>query len=94
MGEVRTGIRVSAEGLGITVKTIITYLVLLYDSSISRRSGELALMAFALGQLAYSATVFTVYALQMPEANLLPSRLPEYYQKSPKSVLHHCDYFR
>ncbi|KIK74585.1 hypothetical protein PAXRUDRAFT_19721 [Paxillus rubicundulus Ve08.2h10] len=84
MGEVRTGIRVSAEGLGITVKTIITYLVLLYDSSVSQRSGELALMAFALGQLAYSAIVFTVYTLQMPEANLWPSSLPDLRQKSPK----------
>ncbi|KAF9228617.1 Rft-1-domain-containing protein [Gyrodon lividus] len=84
MGEVRTGIRVSAEGLGISIKTIITYLVLLYDSSLSRRSGELALMAFALGQFAYSVVVFAVYTLQMPESSLLPSRLSERHQAASK----------
>ena len=76
MGEVRTDVRVRAEGLGIIIKTITTYLILLYDSK-SRNSGELALMAFALGQLAYSATVFWVYKLRFPETSLWLTSLPE-----------------
>ena len=76
MGEVRTDVRVRAEGLGIIVKTITTYLTLLYDSKY-RQPGELALMAFALGQLAYSATVFGVYKSQFPESSLSPVSLPE-----------------
>ncbi|KAF5376097.1 hypothetical protein D9615_007755 [Tricholomella constricta] len=60
MAELRTGMRVRAEGLGITVKTVVTFLVLLYDL---RRGGEgaLALIAFAGGQLAYGAAVLATY---------------------------------
>ncbi|KAG8217356.1 Rft protein-domain-containing protein [Butyriboletus roseoflavus] len=76
MGEVRTDVRVRAEGLGIIIKTITTYLILLYDSN-SRHPSELALMAFALGQLAYSATVFWVYKSQFPELSLWPTSLPK-----------------
>lgn len=84
MGEVRTDVRVRAEGLGIIVKTITTYLILLYDNN-SRRSGELALMAFALGQLAHSATVFWVYKSRFPQSSLWPTSLPE-QQRTSKSV--------
>lgn len=84
MGEVRTDVRVRAEGLGIIFKTITTYLILLYDSN-SGHSGELALMAFALGQLAYSAIVFGVYKSQFPESSLWPTSLPKQQQTS-KSV--------
>lgn len=86
MGEVRTDVRVRAEGLGIIVKTITTYLILLYDSN-SRHSGELALMAFALGQLAYSAAVFWVYKSQFPESSLWPTSLAKQQQTS-KSAPH------
>jgi oligosaccharide translocation protein RFT1 len=60
MGEVLTGVRVRAEGVGITSKTVTTCLVLLYDS---RRThpGEFALLAFAAGQLAYGVFLFATY---------------------------------
>lgn len=75
MGEVRTGARVRAEGLGITCKTLVTYLVLLYDST-RPESGEFALVAFALGQLAYSVVVFFSYVYQMGYPAFWPTRLP------------------
>jgi oligosaccharide translocation protein RFT1 len=61
MAELRTRIRVRAEGLGITSKTVVTFLVLLYDSKREGRQGELALLAFAGGQLAYAFFVFITY---------------------------------
>ncbi|KAF8558427.1 Rft-1-domain-containing protein [Imleria badia] len=85
MGEVRTDVRVRAEGLGIIVKTITTYLILLYDNK-SGYSGELALMAFALGQLAYSAAVFWVYKSRFPDSNLWPTSLPEQQRTSKKHL--------
>ncbi|KAF8136134.1 Rft protein-domain-containing protein [Boletus edulis] len=84
MGEVRTDARVKAEGLGIIVKTITTYLILLYDDN-RRHLGELALIAFALGQLAYSATVFWTYKPQFPESSLWPISLPEQHQTPKKN---------
>ncbi|KIJ69625.1 hypothetical protein HYDPIDRAFT_124274 [Hydnomerulius pinastri MD-312] len=84
MGEVRTGIRVRAEGLGISAKTILTYLILLFDSNFRQRPGELALVAFAFGQLAYSQVVLIVYTLQMPGSRLWPSRLPQQRSKPLK----------
>jgi oligosaccharide translocation protein RFT1 len=74
MGEVRTGVRVRAEGLGITCKTLVAYLVLLYDST-RPDSGEFALVAFALGQLAYSSVVFFSYVYQMGYPTFWPTRL-------------------
>ncbi|KAG2061339.1 Rft-1-domain-containing protein [Suillus hirtellus] len=74
MGEVRTGVRVRAEGLGITCKTLVTYLVLLYDST-RPDSGEFALVAFALGQFAYSSVVFVSYVYQMGYPTFWPTRL-------------------
>ncbi|KAH7905716.1 Rft protein-domain-containing protein [Hygrophoropsis aurantiaca] len=61
IGEHRTGIRVRAEGLGIAVKSVITYFILLYDSKQGLSTGRYALQAFALGQLAYSLLVFATY---------------------------------
>ncbi|KAG2148939.1 hypothetical protein DEU56DRAFT_86752 [Suillus clintonianus] len=75
MGEVRTGARVRAEGLGITCKTLVTYLVLLYDST-RPEFWEFALVAFALGQLAYSVVVFFSYVYQMGYPAFWPTRLP------------------
>ncbi|KAK7033588.1 Oligosaccharide translocation protein rft1 [Paramarasmius palmivorus] len=56
MKELKTHIRVRAEGTGITFKTIVTFLVLFYDGG-----GDLALLGFAFGQLAYGTTVFLIY---------------------------------
>ncbi|KAH7927704.1 Rft-1-domain-containing protein [Leucogyrophana mollusca] len=75
MGEVRTHIRVRAEGLGITCKTIITYVALLYDSKQGHYAGTHALEAFALGQLTYSTVVFAVYVIHFGWPSLWPKRL-------------------
>ncbi|KAG6853215.1 hypothetical protein C0991_006118 [Blastosporella zonata] len=60
MAELRTGVRVRAEGLGITAKTVVTFLVLVYDLRTGGEGG-LALIAFAAGQLVYGATVLATY---------------------------------
>ncbi|KAF8797724.1 RTF domain-containing protein [Phlegmacium glaucopus] len=60
MADLKTGIRVRAEGLGITSKSLTTFLLLVYNTS--RAKGEdLALIAFAAGQLMYSMVMFLVY---------------------------------
>ena len=61
MGEALTGIRVRAEGVAITSKTATTCFVLLYDSRMSGHSGELGLVAFAAGQLAYGVFLCATY---------------------------------
>ncbi|KIM90067.1 hypothetical protein PILCRDRAFT_2299 [Piloderma croceum F 1598] len=61
MGEVLTGVRVKAEGVAITSKTATTCFVLLYDSRMSAHSGELGLVAFAAGQLAYGVFLCAMY---------------------------------
>ncbi len=48
-----------AEGLGVTGKTVVTFLVLYYDSK-QGANGDLVLLAFALGQL-YSVCVLLKY---------------------------------
>ncbi|KAG7097422.1 hypothetical protein E1B28_004768 [Marasmius oreades] len=60
MVALKTHIRVRAEGAGITLKAIVTFIVLLYDYT--NRTGDLALLSFALGQLAYGMCVFVIYA--------------------------------
>ncbi|RDB21551.1 Oligosaccharide translocation protein RFT1 [Hypsizygus marmoreus] len=79
MAELRTGVRVKAEGLGITVKTIVTFLVLLYDM----RSGghTLALLAFAAGQLAYGAAVLFIYVAYYGVQSTWPKRPPQTQDK-------------
>ncbi|KAF7359236.1 Oligosaccharide translocation protein RFT1 [Mycena sanguinolenta] len=72
MAEMKTHIRVRAEGMGITAKTLITYLVLLYDSK-TKLDGDLALIAFALGQLAYSLILLLVYLSHYGFPALLPA---------------------
>lgn len=57
MAELKTGVRVRAEGLGITSKSLTTFLLLFYNT----RRDDLALVAFAAGQLMYSVTMFFVY---------------------------------
>ncbi|KAJ8087062.1 Oligosaccharide translocation protein rft1 [Marasmius tenuissimus] len=61
MAELKTHIRVRAEGAGITLKTIVTFIVLFYDYT-TQSKRDLALLSFALGQLAYGACVFAIYA--------------------------------
>ena len=59
MSRLLTGIRVRAEGLSITSKSVVTFLVLLLDARSGQ--GNLALLAFAIGQLAYATTLFLAY---------------------------------
>lgn len=61
MVQLKTNIRVKAEGVGITAKSMVTFLVLLYDIRKADGQGELALLAFTLGQLAYSFACWVVY---------------------------------
>ncbi|ESK86237.1 oligosaccharide translocation protein rft1 [Moniliophthora roreri MCA 2997] len=56
MTELKTHVRVRAEGIGITMKAIVTFLILFCD-----QGGDLALLAFAFGQLAYGTTVLLLY---------------------------------
>ncbi|KAJ7590923.1 Rft-1-domain-containing protein [Mycena floridula] len=55
-----THVRVRAEGLGVMVKTVVTFLVLLYDTR-SHTETSLALLSFAAGQLTYATTVLGMY---------------------------------
>lgn len=59
MSQLLTGVRVRAEGLSITSKSVVTFLVLLLDARSGQ--GNLALLAFAIGQLAYATTLFLAY---------------------------------
>jgi oligosaccharide translocation protein RFT1 len=59
MVSLKTTVRVRAEGLGITIKSITTFLILLYDTKFGQ--GNLSLLAFAFGQLLYSTTMFAKY---------------------------------
>lgn len=61
MVQLKTNVRVRAEGSGVTAKSVITLLVLLFDTTRHDKQGRLALLAFALGQLAYSLTCVAVY---------------------------------
>jgi oligosaccharide translocation protein RFT1 len=61
MAELRTNVRVKAEGLAITVKTLVTFLVLVYDTRRGEIEGTLALLAFAGGQMAYGITALLTY---------------------------------
>ncbi|KIK53299.1 hypothetical protein GYMLUDRAFT_77546 [Collybiopsis luxurians FD-317 M1] len=74
MSSLQTFIRVRAEGVGITAKTLATFLVLVYDASRSNKDGgDLALLAFAFGQLMYGSSVFLVYVRAFGRAGLLTS---------------------
>jgi oligosaccharide translocation protein RFT1 len=75
MGEVLTGIRVRAEGIGITSKTTMTCFILWYDSRRETRSGDLALLAFAAGQLAYGVSVFASYLSHFREVSWWSPRI-------------------
>ncbi|KAF5371207.1 hypothetical protein D9758_004092 [Tetrapyrgos nigripes] len=62
MAELKTHVRVRAEGVGITCKTLLTFVVLVWDARRPHSDGnDLALVAFGLGQLAYGTCVFGMY---------------------------------
>ncbi|KAJ6500598.1 Rft protein-domain-containing protein [Mycena sanguinolenta] len=78
--EMKTHIRVRAEGMGITTKTLVTYLVLLYDFK-TEMAGDLALIAFAVGQLAYSLILLVVYLSHYGFPALFPASPDESAKK-------------
>ncbi|KAG9217939.1 hypothetical protein CCMSSC00406_0008580 [Pleurotus cornucopiae] len=59
----RTDIRVRAEGLGVTLKSVTTFLILYFShrSHLASDTHEYALLAYAFGQLAYSSTLALSY---------------------------------
>ncbi|KAL0952359.1 hypothetical protein HGRIS_006638 [Hohenbuehelia grisea] len=60
--EMKTAVRVRAEGLGVGAKSLMTFLILFYDSRLSTQPpGSFALFAFAGGQMAYSIVLFVTY---------------------------------
>lgn len=83
MTELKVGVRVRAEGLGVTAKSLTTFLVLVYDARAG--TGGLALVAFALGQLMYSAVVFGTYIAYLGVGYMRP-KLPS--PSSPSSSRH------
>ncbi|KAJ6582822.1 Rft protein-domain-containing protein [Mycena sp. CBHHK59/15] len=82
MAEMKTHVRVRAEGTGVMCKTFVTFLVLLYDSK-RGMDGELALMAFALGQLSYSLCLLLVYVSHYGLSSLFPTPLSTRFVLGP-----------
>jgi len=72
MVQLKTNVRVKAEGTGIMTKSIVTFFVLLYDVRKVDGQGTLALLAFALGQLAYSVACWMVYLRYLGASPLWP----------------------
>jgi oligosaccharide translocation protein RFT1 len=87
MVDLKTNVRVRAEGLGITAKSILTFLILLYDSR--EGSGDFALVAFAVGQLAYSVVMFLTYTVSFGWGVIQPKKpsSPGYVVISPPPTL-------
>ncbi|EKM74897.1 hypothetical protein AGABI1DRAFT_132740 [Agaricus bisporus var. burnettii JB137-S8] len=67
MVQLKTNVRVRAEGCGITAKSIVTFLVLLAD-----KGGRWALLAFAVGQFSYSLACLVVYLVYFGVGRLKP----------------------
>ncbi|EIN05860.1 Rft-1-domain-containing protein [Punctularia strigosozonata HHB-11173 SS5] len=64
MGGLRTQVRVRAEGLGVILKSLTTFTVLVAEVKVVKGAStdaRWALLAFACGQLAYALTIFGVY---------------------------------
>lgn len=76
MGELQTGVRVRAEGLGITAKSVTTFAVLYFGSA------DVALISFALGQLMYSLMMLTAYVVYLGFTPLLPKNVSSPAMKS------------
>lgn len=71
MAELKTGVRVRAEGLGITSKSLTTFLLLFYNTR-RGKDDDLALVAFAAGQLMYSVVMFFVYTAHIGDQHMWP----------------------
>lgn len=73
-------VRVRAEGSALVVKSIATVLLLACDAS-----GELALIAFGVGQLSYSMTMLFVYLRELsPETYFVFRRSPAVTSGKPR----------
>jgi oligosaccharide translocation protein RFT1 len=70
MTRLKMSVRVRAEGLGITLKSITTFLILLYDSKSNQ--GDLALVAFAIGQLHYGLAMMVAYMYYLGPTVMFP----------------------
>ncbi|KAF4586492.1 Oligosaccharide translocation protein rft1 [Pleurotus pulmonarius] len=77
----RTDIRVRAEGLGVTLKSVATFLILYFShhSHIAGDARQYALLAYAFGQLAYSITLALSYATAFKDRSSLLSLMPTYF---------------
>lgn len=71
MTSLKIHLRVRAEGVAITAKTLATFLVLVYDASRGDEGGDLALLAFAFGQLLYGSSVFLIYLREVGKGGLI-----------------------
>ncbi|KAJ3877805.1 Rft protein-domain-containing protein [Lentinula edodes] len=71
MTSLKIHLRVRAEGVAITAKTLATFLVLVYDASRGDEGGDLALLAFAFGQLWYGSSVFFIYLREFGRGGLI-----------------------
>ncbi|KAH9477026.1 Oligosaccharide translocation protein RFT1 [Psilocybe cubensis] len=89
MTELKTGVRLRAEGLGITAKSITTFLVLFYDATTG--SGSLALPAFAFGQLAYALVLLGVYAVYFGPGRLIPKTQTSSESRSRSTLFNYID---
>ncbi|KDQ21977.1 hypothetical protein PLEOSDRAFT_1051491, partial [Pleurotus ostreatus PC15] len=66
--ELKTAVRVRAKGLGVGAKSLMTFLILFYDSRLSTKPpGYFTLFAFAGGQMAYSIVLFVTDAYSYPD---------------------------
>lgn len=71
MGELRTIVRVRAEGLAVILKTSVTFAVLYLDPLGHKPT---ALAAFALGQLTYALVLLFIYVIHYGVGELRVSR--------------------
>ncbi|KAF8154062.1 Rft protein-domain-containing protein [Crassisporium funariophilum] len=84
ISELKTGVRVRAEGLGITSKSLTTFLILFYDATYGQ--DDLALVAFATGQLVYSVVMFATYVAHFGSQHMRP-KVPS----RTRNLLDHID---
>ena len=88
MSELRTTVRVTAEGLGVISRAVLTFLVLVYDTR-SGGQGSLALLAFATGQLAYGVVVLLAYMAHYNLGAVLPKGPHKEYVGISSLILWH-----
>ena len=73
MAELKTSVRVRAEGIGITSKSLMTFLLLFYNTR-RAKDDDIALVAFAAGQLMYSVALFFAYTAHIGDQHMWPKR--------------------